>query len=119
MRCLAQVVQQVGAAHDRHITLARTDDGSAIEGRAQVQAVHAHVHGGLLHLEHVHTTLDAAMSASGRIAWQPPEALAFSASGPVNLVGPGATAFDTRQAPSPPISFVASAGAAAPGGPGL
>ncbi|MCF4123665.1 hypothetical protein L1785_22135 [Antribacter sp. KLBMP9083] len=119
VRCLSQVAGQIGAAHDRHITLARTDDGSAIEGRAQVQAVHAHVHEALLHLSRVHTELNAATSASGRIAWQSPDAPAFSASGPVNLVGPGATAFETRQATRPALSFVASARAAAPGGPSL
>lgn len=119
VRCLSQVVQQIGAAHDRHITLARTDDGSPIDGRRQVQAVHAHVRDALLHLENVHTELNAAMSASGRIAWQSPEDLTFSASGPVNLGGPGTTAIKTRQATPPPISFLTSARAATPGRPGL
>ncbi|MCF4123688.1 hypothetical protein L1785_22260 [Antribacter sp. KLBMP9083] len=119
VRCLSQVVQHIGAAHDRHADLARTDDGSAIEGRTQVQAVHAHVHEALLHFERVHTELNAAMSASGRIAWQPPEDLTFSASGPVTAAGPSTTAIETHRATPPPPLFVASARAAAPGGPGL
>lgn len=119
VRCLSQVVQQIGAAHDRHVTAARTDDGSTIEGRAQIQAVHAHVHDALLHLSRVHTELGAAMSASGRIAWQPPQALTFSASGPATVASPGTTAIETRPATPPPLSSVAPARAAAPGGPGL
>jgi hypothetical protein len=80
VRSLSQVVQQIGAAHDRNRHLAHTDDGSAAEGSGHAQAVHAQVHDALLHLEHVHTSVETAMIHSGKIAWHPPETLRIPAS---------------------------------------
>jgi hypothetical protein len=91
VRSLSQVVQQIGAAHTRNADLAHTDDGSAAEGRGHVTAVHQAALDAQLALERAHTSLDNAMSHSGKIAWHPPEPLAFSAETATIAAGPGAS----------------------------
>lgn len=96
VRSLSQVIQQIDAAHTRNTNLAHTDDGSASEGRGYVTAVHQAVLDARLALERVHSSLDNAMSHSAKIAWHPPESLAFSAETATIAAGPGATAANVR-----------------------
>ncbi|WP_454857652.1 hypothetical protein [Promicromonospora soli] len=96
VRSLSQVIQQIDAAHTRNAGLARTDDGSAAEGREHVAAVHQAALDAQLALERVHSSLDDAMSHSARIAWHPPESLAFTAETATIAAEPGATAAEVR-----------------------
>lgn len=72
LRSLAQVVEQIGAVHERHAQAARVDDVSA-EGRAQVRTVLHHVHDTAQYLSHAHDTFSTGFSAAGRIAWHVPD----------------------------------------------
>ncbi|WP_125778004.1 hypothetical protein [Antribacter gilvus] len=71
VRSLSQVVQQIGAAHDRNAAHARVGDDPA-RGRTAVANVHASVRDALLALERAHHGLDTAMTQSSRITWLPP-----------------------------------------------
>lgn len=118
VRSLSQVVQQIGAAHDRNVGLAHTDDGSAEEGRAHVTVVHQAVLDAQLALERAHFSLDIAMSSSGKVAWYPPRTVEFSAGNMSTAVGQG-PAEEENQKHTSHRTDPASATRRASGGPRL
>ena len=93
VRSLSQVAQQIAAVHTRNAEQAQGQAGSGLEGQAHVRAVHTHVRDTLLELEHVHSHLNAAMNAAGRITWQPPVP-ATPTSGATRPLPPDATTTD-------------------------
>lgn len=93
VRALSQVAQQIAAVHTRNAAQAQGESGSSRDGRDRVRVVHAHVRDALLHLEQVHTDLNAAMTAAASITWQP-AALAIPELGTARALPPDATTTD-------------------------
>lgn len=80
VRSLRQVLDQLATAHTTYRGRARDDDGDHTAGETFVEAAAAGLQHAALLLDQVHDRVDAAMSASGRIAWNPQPA----APGPVS-----------------------------------
>jgi len=70
-RSLRQVVDQLATAHVTHRLRAHDDAGDQAAGATSALAATTELQQAVVLLDGVHDRMDAAMSASGRIAWHP------------------------------------------------
>ena len=80
VRSLRQVLDQLATAHLKHRVRAHDDAGDQTAGATDALAATAELQQAAALLDGVHERVDAAMAASGRIAWHP----APTALGPVS-----------------------------------
>lgn len=86
VRSLRQVLDQLGTSHAAHRVRAHDDAGDQTAGVIHALAATAELQQAAALLERVHDRVDAAMSASGRIAWYPAPAEAAPMSRWVSVV---------------------------------
>ncbi len=86
VRSLRQVLDQLATAHVTHRVRAHDDSGDQAAGATSALATTAELQQAAALVDAVHDRVDAAMSASGRIAWHPEPAAAAPVSQWVSVV---------------------------------